>query len=50
MICGVWSGVMVACGHTFLYLTRFFVSGVGVWVEAEADAELTLLACPLTLL
>ena len=21
MICGVWSGVMVACGHTFLYLT-----------------------------
>ncbi len=22
MICGVWSGVMVACGHTFLYLTR----------------------------
>ena len=23
MICGVWSGVMVACGHTFLYLTRF---------------------------
>ncbi|MFH6875882.1 helix-turn-helix domain-containing protein [Corynebacterium amycolatum] len=22
VICGVWSGVMVACGHTFLYLTR----------------------------
>ena len=25
MICGVWSGVMVACGHTFLYLTPGFV-------------------------
>ena len=24
MICGVWSGVMVACGHTFLYLTLKF--------------------------
>ena len=22
MICGVWSGVMVGCGHTFLYLTH----------------------------
>ena len=42
MICGVWSGVMVACGHTFLYLTRVWGRGSseGLWIKRGQGLEL----------